>query len=210
MTNLRNLELEDLDAVASVHCAAFPDSALTKMGAEAVRRYYDWLMVGPHDAVNIGVFKDKELLGFCFGGIFRSSLGGFLEKNRNFLIGRVLLRPWLIFNPLFRDRIQVALRRMYGRFLPKPKTVAAPSPQRPRASFGILSIAVAPEYQGTGVASLLMNHSQLVAIERGFEHLHLTVHPDNQRAIRFYEKQGWSREGLVGEWTGLMGKDIPK
>ncbi|CAG0992531.1 hypothetical protein ANRL4_02561 [Anaerolineae bacterium] len=43
-----------LPFVVQIHRAAFPDSALTKLGAEAVRRYYLWLMTGPHDAVNVG------------------------------------------------------------------------------------------------------------------------------------------------------------
>ena len=37
-----NLDVKDLPAVASVHMAAFPKSALTMLGTEAVRRYYEW------------------------------------------------------------------------------------------------------------------------------------------------------------------------
>lgn len=34
--------------VAGVHVAAFPSSALTRLGSEAVRRYYLWQIEGPH------------------------------------------------------------------------------------------------------------------------------------------------------------------
>lgn len=50
----RPLSAPDLGQAVQIHRAAFPDSALTKLGAEAVCRYYLWLLTGPHDAVNVG------------------------------------------------------------------------------------------------------------------------------------------------------------
>jgi len=35
--------------VAKVHCRAFADAALTRLGCEAVRRYYLWQLEGPHE-----------------------------------------------------------------------------------------------------------------------------------------------------------------
>lgn len=61
--DIRPLTVEDLLDVAHIHIQAFPDSALTKLGREAVRRYYEWQIVGPHDALNIGVFAQNEILG---------------------------------------------------------------------------------------------------------------------------------------------------
>jgi hypothetical protein len=45
---IRDLTPTDLDAVAKLHLDAFTDRALTKLGQEAVRRYYEWQMAGPH------------------------------------------------------------------------------------------------------------------------------------------------------------------
>lgn len=205
------LTVSDLPAVTQIHIQAFPDSALTKLGNEAVRRYYEWEMVGPHDALNIGVFAQGEMLGFCFGGVFRGALGGFLEKNRSFLIQRIVTHPWLLMNPLFRERAQFALSRLMKRFRPKN----SPSSAKPAATessgaqtFGILSIAVAPQYQGSGAARLLMEYSEHVALERGFTRMGLTVHPSNGRAVRFYEKMGWQRDAKNGVWDGHMSKAI--
>lgn len=211
VTIVRDLSIENLPAVASIHMAAFPDSALTKLGREAVRRYYEWQIVGPHDGVNIGAFADEVMLGFCFGGIRRGALGAFLEKNRRFLIIRAATRPWLLFNPLFRERAQFAIQRLFGKLGPSKPPVAAssqPVVPQPVPAFGILSIAVDPRHQGSGAAQLLMEYSEQEALRRGFSRMHLTVHPSNMRAVRFYEKVGWQRDEHNGAWDGSMSKLI--
>lgn len=207
---LRILITSDLEMITSVHFGAFPDSALTKLGRESVRRYYEWQIIGPHDGVNIGAFVDGELAGFCFGGIRRGALGGFLERNRAFLIRRVMSRPWLLSNPLFRQRAQFAIQRLFGRLRPvkagtKPSAAAGNTQTLPPA-FGILSVAVDPRFHGQGIAQLLMEYSENEARNRSFTRMHLTVHPSNTRAVRFYEKMGWHRDLLDSIWNGSMSK----
>lgn len=208
---IRLLTLSDLPGVVQVHILAFPNSALTRLGKEATCRYYEWLLAEPHEALNIGAFQRTKLIGFCFGGVFRGALGGFLEKKRGFLMRQVAMHPWLLLNPLFRERAQFALSRLTKRFrsgnapaLTKP---ASPTSTSAR-SFGILSIAVAPQHQGSGAARLLMEYSERVALERGFSRMGLTVHPSNSRAVRFYETIGWQRETENGVWGGHMSKTI--
>lgn len=207
------IETSHLPQVASVHLAAFPDSALTKLGREAVRRYYEWQIIGPHDGLNIGAFVDGQLVGFCFGGIRRGALGGFLERNRSFLIRRVITHPWLLSNPLFRERAKYAVQRLFGRLRPKQVSSSVPVAktavvQEPPA-FGILSIAIDPRLQGQGIAQALMDYSEFEARKRGFTKMHLTVHPTNTRAVRFYEKGGWRRNQDEKPWSGSMSKDLP-
>lgn len=107
-----------------IHQLAFPQSAMTHLGSEATKRYYDWLLTGPHpDAFCIGLECELTLVGFCFGGRFNAATGGFLQKNRTFLIGRVLTHPWLVFNPLFRERLTLGvtiLRRLRRAQSPPP------------------------------------------------------------------------------------------
>lgn len=204
------LSIDDLTNVALIHLRAFPDSALTKLGKEPVRRYYEWQMIGPHDASNIGAFVESELAGFCFGGVFRGALGGFLEKNRNYLIRQVITHPWLLLNPLFRERASLAAKRISGKLFRSKVHPASPrivSSEKPVA-FGILSIAVDPKFQGSGVAQLLMEHAENIALERGFTLMRLSVHPSNGRAVRFYEKMGWQRVLDDGIWKGNMEKTL--
>src|SRR6059058_1772674 len=99
----------DVDAVAELHMRAFPDGALTVFGVEVVRRYYLWLLEGPHDAAVVGAWRGSALLGFCAAGWFRGAMNGFLRANRWFLARRLLRHPSLLATPLIRERVGQAL-----------------------------------------------------------------------------------------------------
>ncbi len=195
---IRNLDHRDLPAIAAIHALAFPDSALTALGAETVRRYYEWQLTGPHDVSALGAFSEKEIVGFCFGGIFRGAMSGFLQKHRNYLAWRVATHPWLVTNPLFRGRLREGLKVL--RRFSKPRRINRQGSISKSTSFGILAIAVSPEHQGRGAGRLLMVESEAIAKQKGFEKMNLTVSPDNHHAIRFYESLGWRK--VSGENTG--------
>lgn len=203
---IRRLIESDLFTVAKIHKNAFADSALSKLGLEPIRRYYEWQLTGPHDCYAIGAFDETdELLGFCFSGVFRGALSGFLNNNLKFLFSWIILHPWLIFNPLVTDRIKMAFK------IKKIAANALPSDlkQVKTKSFGVLSIAVDPQIQGKGVGKLLMDAVEVEAKTKGFEQLHLTVHPANTQAVEFYLRCGWNKwssECVV--WNGLMVKPL--
>ena len=202
--DIRFLNNTDLDEISRIHLAAFPRSALTQLGKEAVRRYYDWQLNGPHDAVNLGAWLDGRLAGFCFGGIFNGALGGFLQKNRTYLAWRILTHTWLLGNEMVRGRIQVA-----GRVFRRRPKVIRPVTQvgPPQRLFGILSIAVDPAFQGKRIGQTLMEVEEASARERGFKGMNLSVAVDNAQAIGFYEHTGWKRIfDMSGNWTGRMEK----
>ena len=182
--------------------AAFPKSALTLLGAEAVRRYYTWQLLGPHDVTPSGAFIGSNLVGFSFSGVFRGATSGFLKRNRAYLIMRVLSHPWLITNPLIRERL-----RLGARILGRTKRDGKPAGEQ-RRSFGILSIAVDPSVQGSGVGQMLMRNAETAARTLGFNQMHLTVNPDNDQAVRFYEKLNWNKFQTVDGWTGSMRKAV--
>lgn len=195
---------QDLAEVARVHRAAFPASALTELGEEAVRRYYLWQLEGPHDHHFVCVRLEGQLAGFCVSGISRGALSGFLRRNTGFLTAQVAMRPWLLANPIVRTRMGAALK-----LLRQVQRKAAPAGGEGCAvSWGILAIAVSPAVQGAGVAQHLLADCERVALARGFRRLHLTVAVDNQRAIRFYQKWGWRKEVSEGIWSGRMCKEL--
>lgn len=209
--NIQPLNQSDLPSVALLHAAAFPDSALTKLGLEAVRRYYEWQLNGPHDVDALGAFHGDRLVGFCFSGIFRGAMSGFLQRNWLFLTGCALIRPWLILNPVFRDRVTLSmsiLKRLLRQFIKRRKTPYQSSSPKPPKSYGILSIAVDPNYQGLGIGRILMERSEAIAREKGFSEMDLTVNPQNEKAIRFYERLGWEKVVNEGRWTGHMRKRL--
>ncbi|PKO04174.1 MAG: hypothetical protein CVU41_18405 [Chloroflexi bacterium HGW-Chloroflexi-3] len=202
--DIRTVTDDDLIEISRIHLAAFPESALTKLGAEAVHRYYHWQLHGPHDCFAIATFGENQTLGFCFGGVFRGALGGFLQKNKKFLFWRVLLRPWLLFNEIFRERLKTAFRSL--RIFPTKKKVKKTSIlSNPVSSFSILSIAVDPAIQTKGVGKVLMKAVEEEAIRQGYDRIHLTVHPSNTNAIQFYLRVGWIKNE-EDPWAGVMYK----
>jgi ribosomal protein S18 acetylase RimI-like enzyme len=192
-----------VNEVANIHLGAFPKSALSSLGFEAVRRYYEWQLIGPHDVLPLGAYLDETMAGFCIGGIFRGAMGGFLRKNRTFLISRTIIRPWVVFNPLIRNRIRSALKIL------SQKPSAPPKPGKAKVrSFSILAIAVHPTYQGLGIGKILMETSEDFARNNGYEKMHLTVDPGNTQAIGFYERLGWQKISVSLTWSGQMEKRL--
>jgi ribosomal protein S18 acetylase RimI-like enzyme len=203
LKTIRILSENDCADIAQIHLLAFPESALTRLGYEAVKRYYEWLFTGPYDGLAAGVFSDARLVGFVFAGYYRGSLSHFVSRNRSFLFTRILTHPWLAFNSIFLDRIKLALHVL------QPKKVKGQSPQPPpNKYFGILAIAVDPGLQKSGIGKLIMDFTEKAALERGYTKIHLTVHPTNINAVRFYEKIGWQRVLTQAPWKGAMMKEI--
>jgi ribosomal protein S18 acetylase RimI-like enzyme len=190
---VRDATDDDLGGIARLHVHAFPDSVLGRLGVEAVRRNYRWQLDGPHDVTAIVAGAGGAVEGFLFGGVFRGSTIGFVKREKWFLAGRVLRHPSIVAGRLGRDRLALAGRLLSTRW-------TAPTPEDPdavpRRSFGVLAIAVDPASQGRGVGRALMDEARTRAVRAGFEAMHLSVHPDNARAIAFYRSLGWvSTEG---------------
>ena len=188
---IRELENIDLPALARVHTAAFPESSLTRLGLKVLERYYDWLLNGPHDTVHVGAILDDRLASFCFAGVFLGAMGGFLQKYRTYLAVHVLTHPWLITNPIIRDRIQDAWRAFRCKKRKPGMASAMPDAEgRPRR-YALLVIATHPSAQGYGLGTALMEAVEQHARSRGFKEMSLTVHLKNHQARSFYEKLGW-------------------
>jgi ribosomal protein S18 acetylase RimI-like enzyme len=205
---LRKLTTQDLGRVAAVHAESFPDSALTRLGTGVIEHYYRWQLTGPHRKVHaVGAFKGESCAGFLFGGDFSAgSLSGFLRINKNLLIKHVLLHPQNLFEPFFFSRLLTGIRilrrsrnRAIGYDLPE-----SANPHKKCHSFGIVAIAVAKDFQSLGIGRLLMEDAEREACQSGFSRMDLSVHPDNFRGIRFYEKLGWEKFPSGEMWRGVM------
>ena len=145
------------------------------------------------------------MTGFCVGGSFRGALSGFLSQNRAFLAWRLVTHPWLISNEIVRRRLPLAVKALNADRT--PGHTIPPNATRER-SFGVLSIAVRPEWHGHHIGTLLMMTAEAAARARGFRAMHLTVAPDNQRAVQFYEHLQWDRVPIDGQWQGAMRKTL--
>ena len=204
---LREITYQDLPAVVNVHLDSFPRSALSRLGPSIVERYYRWQLEGPHKKVlAVGAFLDGRCVGYSFSGDFNGSTSGFIRRNRNYLAGMILLRPWLLFNPLFLDRLRSGLT-LLTLSKRKKESVTQRAESKPR-SYGILSIAVAPKFQKLGIGEVMMLDAEREAVGCNFPQMHLTVSPENEKAVRFYERLGWTRREENGNWRGSMVKSL--
>ncbi len=206
--NLQTLDIDDLFAVTEIHRDTFPESMLSLLGFEVVRRYYLWQFTGPHDVFSLGVFGDSgTLCGYCFGGIFRGALSGFLNANKYFLFWKVLTKPGIFLMPEFRRRFLPSFRLMRRERDTQFHLLQQETDQR--KSFGILTIAIHPQFQGKGLGKLLMKRAENAAISQGFREMNLTVHPENTLAVEFYQKLGWEKVlDNSTAWSGRMTKNL--
>jgi ribosomal protein S18 acetylase RimI-like enzyme len=177
------------------------------LGYEAVRRYYEYQLTGPHQAIALGIEYRNRLAGFCFAGVFRGSLTGFVRKNKAFLTWRLISHPWLLTNTIVRDRLQLGLN-ILARFSRRQPSSSTLPPNPAKRYFGILAIAVHPHYQGMGLGKALMDKSEAIATSGGFQVMRLSVNTHNQQAIHFYERLGWRKIPEGKNWAGHMEKTL--
>jgi len=71
-------------------------------------------------------------------------------------------------------------------------------------------IAVAPEIQGGGIGTVMLNEMCAQARNRGLKQLEADVEIGHDRALRFYQKNGWKiiatrRSGILRRFLGFAG-----
>lgn len=199
----------DVVAMAELHARVFPDSVLTRLGTDALGRYYRWQVEGPHQVEAFGVRRQGRLLGLVVGGRFRGSMIGFVKHNSFFLAGRVARHPGLLVEERGRRAVRSGLRLLARR---SARTRVERPERVPDRSFGLLLVAVDPEAQRSGLGRTLLEEAERRATLAGRERLHLTLDPTNWGAMAFYTELGWQRLGVPGDtdrqW--LMYKELPR
>jgi len=201
------IEPEHLRVVSQIHRLAFPDSALTKLGLTAVRRYYEWQLEGPHHHRFLGVCAGQVLLGYALGGKSNGALAGFVQKNKYFLASCLLQNPFVCFT----EQGRIAIRIAFGIFRRRNRKLDAQSkPDLAQRSFSLLAIAVDPKFQSQGFGRILMEEMEKTAKSRGYCRMHLTVRVTNQKAIEFYERLGWLKSTPDSVWGGGMEKKLTR
>lgn len=212
--SVRKIRKDDLPEIVRIHSKSFSDRALIKLGKEAVRRYYVFLLDEFPLSEPICATNQERLVGFCFAGVYSGSFSGYIRKNLLFLVGQVLIRPWLLFSQLFRELgapvlhvLKKIVRRRKGK-KPSKTQLHTNNDSVSINKWGVLAIAVDPAYQRQGIGDLLMGSVEEHALKLGIDHLDLSVHPENTPAVRFYEKLGWEKVQTSAHWDGKMMKRL--
>jgi ribosomal protein S18 acetylase RimI-like enzyme len=71
-------------------------------------------------------------------------------------------------------------------------------------------MAVLPEWQGSGVATQLLQTVEADLKARNCTRITLDTTNPLQRAVRFYERHGYRRSGVVGDYSGMPLHELVK
>lgn len=190
---IREAELSDLDGMASCHIAAFPERFMTEMGLHWLKGLYRYYIQHNRGLSLVAVDGAGKVLGLAVGG--KPGIRGEFLHKAFFRYPHIIL--WKFFtNSFVCKRLLAELFKKLR--INRSASKAAISAQKPRdmANYGsLLSIAVYPEYQGSGIAGQLIESFQKASAEKDYDFLELSVLNDNRRAIGFYKKHGWCEVG---------------
>jgi len=195
---VRWMRSDDVAGAALLHRIAFPDYFLTHMGQGFLERFYSEFVdrSSNYGFVAIG---DEKLVGSVVGTL---DSGRFFSRfyRRHFLslaltlAGRVIVDPYIRRNLV--SRMAHVRQALSSRFTRRQRTDPAIDPSAAgQVPARLLSIGVHPEKRGSGLAEQLVDSYCEALWQDGLERVGLSVRPENQRAIAFYEKTGWQRVG---------------
>lgn len=199
----------DVAALAALHRVAFPHAAVSQLGRATAERYYESILANANESLLLGTFDDNRLAAFVIAGVWDEPEKQFLRRNLQFVATRLLLQPWLLFQPFIRERIRGGVSMLFHRGASKPPAardaVAAPAPVR---SLEILYLGVDPADRGQGLARQLLKRVEAFAHEHDFAQLDLSVYLDNTAAIELYLSEGWQKRLSGTTWKGFMRKPL--
>lgn len=177
MLILRRMRSTDLVQVVDVHLASFPGFFLTFLGRRFLTLLYRAMAADP-DGVVLVARRDGQLVGFVAGVLHQSGFYGRLIKRRWWQFALASL-PGLTRNPTLFPRLVRALQRPL-------------STRQAAAEACLMSIAVRPEAENTGVGSQLVKAFCRELTARGARACCLTTDRDgNDRANTFYQRLGF-------------------
>lgn len=201
----KSLGVGSLGEINRIHAASFPDGIWTKLGASVVERFYLWHLTGPHPVADIiGAFAGSECVGFILTGVFNGSTTGFIRNNRMLLLRKIIVRPWLISDDVFMQKLKPGFKLFKKTF----RAANDNARNEKRKSYGFLSMGVLPEYQNRGIGTALMQEAEKRAVGYGYKLAHFTVDTANVKAIHIYERLGWRKVFENEVWKGFMNKEI--
>lgn len=176
----REATIEDIDQVACIHIAAFPDFFLTQLGSRFLCLMYRAFLLSPVSVFVVCQRADGHLCGFAVGALQSG------PRDRRLALQFLPKFIWAIIPALLRRPLWI-IQRIWARFF---ETGGAPVVSSQAVM--LRSIGVSPEAQGGGVAAALLSSFERLGLSLGSTEIALTTDVDNnERAQGFYRKQGY-------------------
>lgn len=173
------LKHEDLMRVAELHAACLPDSQVSKLGPRYARSYYRYIVRSPHEHLFLERVED-QIAGVCVLSLDPRAL------ERRLLFGSALV-PAILVRP---QAVQWSSKLRRSR----PATDHA-LPESLASLPEVLQIYTADIARGRGIGASLLNQTESLLRSRGIsEYIIKTVDSEDNRALSFYEKNGFRYE----------------
>jgi colanic acid biosynthesis glycosyl transferase WcaI len=180
-SRLRPAVSSDIESIAKVHEAAFPEFFMTRMGRRFLREYYLLVLDYP-DGLMLVSGQESEVEGFVAGFVNPAKFYAYLSGRRRRLF-------WPSLMAIFRQP-QLLPRVLYNR-----KRVASASVQDEPGSCELSSIGVLPGSAGRGHGRRLIDGFCVEARRRGCMRIVLTTDLLQNDAVNaFYRRNGFTLE----------------
>lgn len=204
---IRQAQVDDLPSIARVHTVCFPKSYSTQLGKSSrdgidnllCKFYLEYLHDAP-ELFKVAVNEQNNIVGFCMGYFMDKDdqMQNFIRHNRF----RVLLHTVFL---LIRGN-KPTWKKFISRFSHGDNTVQkvvnfSNEDINNDKRGDLLSVCVLPEYRGKKYAQQLMEAFLQSMKDSGRVLCLLSVKTDNERAIHYYEKNGfilYRTRGSVG------------
>lgn len=178
MITIQKATSNEIDAIVSVHEAAFPNFFLTQLGTAFLHLYYTTVM-RHEDGVLLACKMDGETIGLCAGTVMSAGFNKRLIKANLFKYG------WESIKILFIK--PEALIHLIKNMSKEDSAICDDGKYAE-----LLSIAVDPKVQRTGAGKAMLLELEKVLKEKGGERLSLTTdYKDNDKAVSFYRSLGY-------------------
>lgn len=194
---VREVTIEDVPSIATLHQQVFPDYFLAHMGQSFLERFYREFVDFPENYGCVALYNN-DVIGFVVGTSNPAKLYSHFYRRNFFSLawivtGRLLIDPFVRNNIAARMvHLRFALRSLPGfsRRHDVAQTPGAPS----IATARLLSIGVDSQVRGSGVADRMVRYFCEQLQRNSITVVGLSVRTNNHRAIAFYERTGWKRE----------------
>lgn len=192
----------DLAPCAAIFAEAFRESILhifKKMpGQRLLQEVFRFCYDAEPGALIVAV-EQGRVVGYVFAPASLRRLWRSAVSRRNIVRW---LGAWL------RGRMRLGIAPLRVLFLDKFQFVRSAVSGELAAEARILSVAVAAEYRGRGIATRLVRHALARFAAMGIDRVRLEVRPWNQAAVRVYESLGFEAMGTMhdslGDWSIML------
>lgn len=204
---IRQATIKDLPAIAHVHCRCFPDSYSSQLsryksamgGGNLLTAFYLEYMKDNPELFVVAEDEEGGIVGFCMGYYMDKDdqMQNFLRNNRIRVLWKTVLllitgnkQTWYKMLARFKHKPSVSdwtiVNNKYEHILNNQRG-------------DLLSVCVLPECRGKGYAQGMMEQYLAAMKEHGRKLCLLSVKTENQRARRYYERNGFELYRTRGE-----------